>query len=106
MKYYLEVYTDEHMLNAYEIACKYNIYSTKDKPHARFVARLLTEYLNRLNIDEKFYYKTSKGDMMRVYPSTMYGPLFRKLKEDHPHNVEIEMKFDNKNHYFMIKGDE
>ena len=105
MKYYLEVQSDEHMLNVHEIACKYGIRSTKDKPHARFVARLLTEYLNRLNIEEKYYYKTSKGDMMRVYPSTMYGPLFRKLREDYPHNAEIVMEFDNKNHHFMIKGD-
>ena len=42
---------------------------------------------------------------MRVYPSTMYGPLFRKLREDYPHNAEIVMEFDNKNHHFMIKGD-
>ena len=45
MKYYLEVQSDEHMLNVHEIACKYGIRSIKDKPHARFVARLLTEYL-------------------------------------------------------------
>ena len=56
-------------------------------------------------IEEKYYYKTSKGDMMRVYPSTMYGPLFRKLREDYPHNEEIIMEFDNKNHHFMIKGE-
>lgn len=103
MKYYLEIENEEHMLNAYELASCYHIYSNKNKPHARFVARLLTEYKKALNYEEKFYYRTKKGDMMQVYPSYIYRPLLDKLIDDYPSNKEIAMEFNNKTHYFTIK---
>lgn len=102
MKYYLEIQDDEHYLNPYEIAVVYGVQSNKDQPHNRFVARLLTEYCKALNIDTKIYYQTKQG-MMRVYPSSIYGPLMTKLLEDYPKNTEICMEFENKNHYFKLK---
>ena len=104
MKYYMEIQDDEHYLNPFEIASLYGVYSNKEQPHNRFVARLLTEYQRIMKIDTKIYYQTKKG-MMRVYPSAIYEPLMNKLLEDYPKDIEICMVFDNKSHYFILKKD-
>lgn len=101
-KYYLEVESAEHMLNCYELSKLYNIYSEKDKPHARFVSRLLKEYCKYAGIEERFSYKTSKG-LMAVWPSYIYKPLLDKLIEDYPPNETVAMEFENKTHLFIIK---
>jgi hypothetical protein len=102
MKYYVELNVEEHYLNPYEIACKYRIVSKTGQAHNRFVARLLTEYCKKMNIEDKIYYQTKQG-MMRVYPEAVYKPLMDKLIMDHPKDTEITMEFENKNHYFIIK---
>ena len=102
MKYYIELNVEEHYLNPYEIACRYNIVSTTGKAHNRFVARILTEYCKKMNIEEKIYYQTKQG-MMRVYPLAIYDPALRELKEKYPKGVELTMEFDNKQHHFIIK---
>jgi hypothetical protein len=101
-KYYMEVHSNEHMLNAYEIACKYNIYSTKDKPHARLVARMLSERQKETDAP-KIYYRTSRGDMMRVFGAYEYESIMKELIEKYEPNVEHCLVFSNKNHYFIIK---
>ena len=106
MKYYLEIESEEHMLNAYELAKLYNIRTLKDKPHSHFVARLVKEYKLAHKVDFNCYYRTSKGDMMMVIPSSIWRPLLDKLLEDFPHNTVCEMEFSNKSHYFVIKDEE
>lgn len=104
MKYYKEVFSDEHYLNCYELACRYRILTKNDKPHSRFVARFIKEYKLKNNITETYYYRTPKGDMMMVYPKEFYEPLFAYLLEAHEkRDVLYAMAFDNKNHYFKIK---
>ncbi len=104
MIYYKEIKVEEHYLNCFEIACKYKIYTTKtDKPHSRFVARIIKEYKARHNITETIYYKTSRGDMMMVYPEAMYEPLIKEMLGEFEVNTPHEMVFDNKTHYFTIK---
>lgn len=101
-KYYMEVHSHEHMLNAFEIACKYKIYSTKNKPHSRLVARLLSERQKETNAP-KIYYRTSKGDMMRVFGAYEYESIMKELLETYEPNVEHCLDFSNKKHYFIIK---
>jgi hypothetical protein len=103
-KYYLEIESEEHFLNCYELGRLYNIYTEKDKPHARFVSRLLKEYCNMAGIEERFYYKTAKG-MMLVWPACIYKPVLNKLIEDYPHNEKVQMEFSNKTHTFVIGAD-
>lgn len=104
-KYYFEFYAEEHMLNPYEIACRYKIYSKNNKPHAHFVARLLREYTQENNIPEKFYYRTSKGEMMLVYPFKIYNTVVKELFDKYEKDIVVEMKFENKTHYFVLKGE-
>ena len=104
-KYYLEVESPEHLLSCFELAKLYGIYTSKDKPHARFVSRLLKEYCNHLGIEERLHYKTKEG-LMAVWPSYIYKPLLDKLIEDYPANELVEMEFSNKSHYFTIKREE
>lgn len=101
-KYYMEVHSHEHMLNAFEIACKYKIYSTKNKPHSRLVARLLSERQKETN-SPKIYYRTSRGDMMRVFGAYEYESIMKELLETYEPNVEHCLDFSNKKHYFIIK---
>ena len=101
-KYYMEVHSHEHMLNAFEIACIYKIYSTKNKPHSRLVARLLSERQKETNAP-KIYYRTSKGDMMRVFGAYEYESIMKELLETYEPNVEHCLDFSNKKHYFVIK---
>ena len=100
-KYYVEINSKEHMLNSYELSKLYNINTPKGKPHARFVNRLLKEYCAIAGIQERFYYKTSKG-MMLVWPSSIYKPILDKLLEDYSHNEIVAMEFSNKTHNFII----
>ena len=101
-KYYLEIESPEHFLNAYELARVYGIYTSKDKPHARFVSRLIKDYCTHVGIEERFNYKTKEG-MMQVWPAYIYKPLLEKLEEDYPTNELVGMEFSNKTHYFIIK---
>lgn len=102
-KYYMEVTSHEHMLNAYEIAKLYNINTLTGKPHNRLVARMLTEY-NKKYGDPKLYYKTAKGDLMRVWPKYVYESIFNKFLEENEHHVELTIEFEKKNHYCIIGG--
>ncbi len=104
-KYYLEFHIEEHMLNPYEIACRYKILSKNNKPHAHFVARLLREYTEANNIPEKLYYRTSKGEMMLVYPYRIYNAVMTELFDKYERDTVVSMQFENKTHYFMLKGD-
>lgn len=104
-KYYLEFHEEEHMLNPYEIACRYRILSKSNKPHAHFVARLLREYTEEHGILEKFYYRTSKGEMMLVYPYRIYNAVMTELFDKYEKDIIVSMQFENKTHYFMLKGD-
>ena len=99
-KYYMEVNSHEHMLNAYEIAKLFNIKTLTGKPHNRLVARMLSEYNKKYN-DPKLYYQTKTG-LMRVWPSSIYRPLFMKFLEEHEHNTELTIEFSNKAHYCVI----
>lgn len=101
-KYYMEVNSHEHMLNAYEIAKLFNIKTLTGKPHNRLVARMLSEY-NKKYEDPKLYYQTKTG-LMRVWPSSVYRPLFTKFLEEHEHNTELTIEFSNKAHYCVIGG--
>ena len=105
-KYYLEFNIEEHMLNPYEVACRYRILSKNKKPHGHFVARLLKEYCITNEIPEKFYYRTSKGEMMLVYPFKLYDKVMKELFDKYEQNVLVHMEFDNKTHYFILEGDD
>ena len=100
-KYYMEVHSYEHMLNAYEIAKLYNIKTLTDKPHNRLVARMLSEYNKKYN-DPKLYYQTKTG-LMRVWPKSVYEKVFNEFINTHEHNTELTIEFSNKTHYFIIK---
>jgi hypothetical protein len=103
MKYYVELNVEEHYLNPYEIACKYRIVSKTGQAHNRFVARLLTEYCKKMNIEDKIYYQTKQG-MMRVYPASVYDAAIRESLDGLPTETELSMEFENKRHYFIIKN--
>lgn len=67
-----EVFMEEHMLSATELAKLFGLYSTNDKPHGLLVKHILADYVkdNNLNISE-YYYAHGHG-VMRVYPSMVY----------------------------------
>ena len=104
-KYYMEVESNEHYYNAYELAKAYNIMTNTDKPHSRFVARLLSEQQKKNNYP-KLYYHTAKGEMMRVYASYEYEQILNNIIKEYEPNKEHYMEFSNKKHYFIIKKGE
>ena len=60
-EYYVKKPSYEHMLNCYELAKIYGIYTVEtDKPHSRFVAALLKQYYNAHPEAELYYYQTKK----------------------------------------------
>ena len=87
-KYYMEVNSYEHMLNAFEIAKLYDLQTLTGKPHNRLVARILSEHHKKFG-DPKMYYKTAKGDLMRVWPEYVYKPIFDKFIKENEHHVQI-----------------
>ena len=100
-KYYMKVESYEHMLSPLELAKLYKIKTLTDKPHARLVARLLSDYIDSNKIP-RMYYHTAKGDMFFVCPSYIYKPILDKFVEEHEHNTELTIEFPNKNHYCVI----
>ena len=99
-KYYMEVNSYEHMLNAYEIAKLYNLKTLTGKPHNRLTARLLSEYNKKYN-DPKLYYQTKTG-LMRVWPKSVYEKVIGDFVKEHDHNTELTIEFSNKSHYCVI----
>lgn len=102
MKYYIEVQDDEHYLNPYEIATIFGVYSKANKPHSRFVARLMTNYYNLHADTPKFYFNGSKG-LSRVYPACIYAPIMLDLINNYDSDKEHAIQMGEKTHYFIIK---
>lgn len=75
-KYYLEVYGEEHMLYASEIAdlynAKFNLLNTNKELTSRKVSSLIKTYCEKNNIEiQKLFFSTKYG-IKRVYPFTIY----------------------------------
>lgn len=103
--YYIKVNSYEHMLNCYELAKMYRIYTTEsDKPHSRFVAALIKQYYNEHPDEPKVFYNTKNG-MMQVFPKKIYEPILEKIIKEYPMNIEFDMSFPDRNkvHHFIIK---
>lgn len=76
----------EHMLYPKEIAKLYRI-----RKHGRLdvkaVEETLEKYQKKNGIDSKFYYKTRRGTLRRVYPKSIYDPAVKELKEEKKNGV-------------------
>ena len=104
-EYYIKKPSYEHMLNCYELAKIYGIYTVEtDKPHSRFVAALLKQYYNAHPEAELYYYQTKNG-LMQVHPKTVYQPILEQLIVAAPKDEAFDMGFPDRNkvHHIIIK---
>ena len=96
-KYYIQVFSDEHMLFASELAEVYGIYSLSDKPHYALVKTAITDYIDNNNIKHMpIFYETKKG-LREVFPREYYEPALKSLLTN-SEGVYISNK--NKKYYF------
>lgn len=72
VKYYLEVFYEEHMLYANEIATQYGLVDQSGKPMASKVTSILKSYAKRNNMELKTLYYHTKYGLKRVYPESLY----------------------------------
>ena len=77
--YYLQVFSDEHMLFASEIAELYQVYSSSGKPHHKLIKTVILDYIinNNLNYMPIFY--ETKNGLREVFPREYYEPALISL---------------------------
>ena len=76
----------EHMLYPSEIARIYRI-RKNNKLDIKGVEKLLDVYHKENNIMSKFYYETSRGNLRRVYPKSIYDSAIKKYREEKRNGV-------------------
>lgn len=85
-----EVFVEEHMLSASEIAEKYGIYTTNKnkRPHGMLVAAILKQFINSVNLNiSEYYYPHSKG-VMKVYPEIVWKDAMRSFISDNDIDIK------------------
>ena len=69
-EYYIGVKSSEHLLSATEIAQLYGVATENNEPHSKLISAYLDD-----DRENKIFYRTAKGYMMRVYGENEYAPL-------------------------------
>jgi hypothetical protein len=69
-----EVFMEEHMLSASEIAAMFGIYSNGKtaRPHSFLVAAILREFIERNNLNISDYFYPHSNGVMKVYPELVW----------------------------------
>lgn len=94
-----EVYMDEHMLSATELAKLYGLYTLNNNPNGFLVCNILADYVQDKNLNVSQYYYPHSHGVMRVYPSLVYEKVLTNfvfdLEEDKEY-VYITRNQDNR----------
>lgn len=80
-KYFIEVFSEEHMLFAKEIASLYDIMDSKGNPNYSLVGKAINEYIKENNIEYNQLFYNTKNGLRKVFPKHIYIPALKYYKD-------------------------
>ena len=99
--YYFKVSTEEHYLNATEIAKIMNLFTTNGLQHSRMASAALRKVQGASALPQAYYY--SGKSMMAVYPEVIYMAAIRYLQMITAGKRDGGCSIDGKNYNFVKK---
>lgn len=91
-----EVFMEEHMLSATELAKLFGLYTLNNNPNGLLVSHILADYVRDSNLNVSEYYYPHGHGVMRVYPSIVY----QKVLNDFVFDLE-----EGKEYTYVIHGE-
>lgn len=92
-----EVYMQEHMLSATELAKLFGLYTPNNNPNGLLVSRILADFIRDSNLNVSDYYYPHSHGVMKVYPAIVYQKVLNDFVFDLEHGKEYSYVTHEKN---------